>query len=208
MKKFILILGLLAFALSGFSQVGKERVPDRVTEFGKNLPAGTTIECISDTTSWTVGAEGVEDDRTINTAWAAGEIKWNRPTLDIVVAEQYNNLIIDSLRASKQVVKIDSANTDRAGLLTKWDYIKLDGITAGSGVAHVDYFEVAASGDDKTETLDFSPLDSTSVIVSVNGTELSMVTPYDQWDINLGTKVVTFRVYVYIYDRVMISYSK
>jgi len=45
-------------------------------------------------------------------------------------------------------------------------------------------------------------------VISLNGVELSMVTPYDQWDVNLGTKVLTFRIPVYKYDAVSVSYAK
>ena len=57
MKKAILILSILAFALVGYSQVtpGKTvRIDTRTTVFGANLSVGTTIYCVADSTYWVV----------------------------------------------------------------------------------------------------------------------------------------------------------
>jgi|ERR1017187_4165703 hypothetical protein len=57
MKKLILTTALLVVSYLGFSQAtptGQFRVKDRTTLFGQNLPVGTQIFCVSDSTLWDV----------------------------------------------------------------------------------------------------------------------------------------------------------
>lgn len=76
MKKLILTTVLLVISYLGFSQAtptGQFRVADRTTTFGTNLPVGTQIYCVSDSTLWEVKlTTGCASTRTITTALAAG----------------------------------------------------------------------------------------------------------------------------------------
>jgi len=72
-KKLILTSALLLVSYLGFSQTvptAQMRIADRVTPFGQNLPAGTQIYCISDSTLWQAQV-GIASTFTITTALAA-----------------------------------------------------------------------------------------------------------------------------------------
>ena len=76
MKKLLFILTLLAFTLAGYSQAnpGKTvRVAARTTVFTPNLPIGTTIFCVADSTMWITKGAAV-GTLTITTALAANNI--------------------------------------------------------------------------------------------------------------------------------------
>jgi hypothetical protein len=76
MKKTILVLSILAFALVGYAQVtpgGSFRISARTTPLGQNIPVGVTIFAIADSTFWITKA-GCSSAFTINTASAAGKI--------------------------------------------------------------------------------------------------------------------------------------
>lgn len=69
LKKLFLIMILIAISYAGFSQtpVGQYRVPTPTTPINVNLPAGTTIICLSDSTYWNVKAAGMASGLTLTT---------------------------------------------------------------------------------------------------------------------------------------------
>jgi hypothetical protein len=70
MKQLILTTILLVVSHLGFAQTtptAQMRVQDRVTAFGQNIPAGTQIYCISDSTLWQAKV-GIISTKTITTA--------------------------------------------------------------------------------------------------------------------------------------------
>ena len=70
MKVIILTITLLLFSLLGFSQTtptGQMRVQNRTTLFGQNLPVGTQIYVVSDSTLWQAKF-GIYNTGTINTS--------------------------------------------------------------------------------------------------------------------------------------------
>jgi hypothetical protein len=77
MKKLILTSTLLVISYLGFSQTtptAQMRVQDRTTTFDQNLPAGTQIYCVSDSTLWQAKV-GIVSTLTITTALAASPPK-------------------------------------------------------------------------------------------------------------------------------------
>ncbi len=54
MKKLILIFALIMASIAGFSQVARIRVATLTTPFPSNLPVGTSIFCVADSTTWDV----------------------------------------------------------------------------------------------------------------------------------------------------------
>lgn len=76
MKQLILTTALLVFSHLGYSQTTptpQMRVQDRVTAFGQNLPAGTQIFCLSDSTLWQAKV-GIVSSKTITTALTSLEL--------------------------------------------------------------------------------------------------------------------------------------
>jgi hypothetical protein len=219
MKKLWILSIMLAVALMGYSQAtpGKiVRVAARTTTFDTNLPAGTQIYCIADSTNWNVKAAGVASTRTINTAWAAAEIEWIRTTLQVNYNADSVNLEVDTLKASYHQVVIKAATTDHAGAMTAADKTKLDGLTTGGGVYTSEAFE--AVGDSLTVTgsgyytvtLAVAAKDSAAFTVSVNGQELRHIAAgkYTVMVPDLAAKRVQLNIPVYKYDLIMVSYMK
>jgi hypothetical protein len=219
MKKLWILSILLAVTLMSFGQAtpGKiVRVAARTTTFDTNLPAGTQIYCIADSTNWNVKAAGVASTRTINTAWAAAEIEWIRTTLVTYREDTQYNIVVDSLKPSEHMIVIDSANTTQAGLLTKSGYNKLAGLTTGGGVYTSEAFE--AVGDSLTVTgsgyytvtLAVAAKDSSAFTLSVNGQELRHIAAgkYTVMVPDLAAKRVQLNIPVYKYDLIMVSYMK
>ena len=69
MKVIYLTITLLLFSLLGFSQTtptGQVRIQNRVTAFGQNLPIGTQIYVMSDSTLWQVKNVGLGDTAKID----------------------------------------------------------------------------------------------------------------------------------------------
>ena len=76
MKKLIFTTALLVVSYLGFSQTtptAQMRIADRVTAFGQNVPAGTQIYCVSDSTLWQAKV-GIASTLTITTALASLEL--------------------------------------------------------------------------------------------------------------------------------------
>jgi hypothetical protein len=221
MKKLWILSILLAVALVGYSQAtpGKiVRVAARTTTFDTNLPAGTQIYCIADSTNWNVKAAGVASTRTINTAWAAAEIEWIRTTVQNSATRGATNytVAIDTTKASYQALSIQAATTSYSGVMTGADKTKLDGLTTGGGVYTSEAFE--AVGDSLTVTgsgyytvtLAVAAKDSSAFTVSVNGQEIRHIAAgkYTVMVPNLAAKRVQLNIPVYKYDLIMVSYMK
>ena len=210
MKKLLVISILLAVAMMGYSQAtpGKiVRIADRTTTFGANLPAGTQIYCVADSTNWNVKAAGVASTRTINTAWAAAEIEWIRTTVQTTRDADQVNLAIDSTKASYHQVVIDSATTTNAGVMTATMVTKLASISASSGTMTAESFEVASDAATNSQvTLTNVPKDSLGVSVSLNGAELKLTTQF--YCGTLSEKKITMKIPVYKYDAVHVTYNK
>ena len=213
MKKLLVISILLAAALVGYGQAtpGKiVRIANRTAAFGVNLPAGTQIYCVEDSTNWNVKAAGVASTRTINTAWAAAEIEWIRTTLQVNYNADSVNLEVDTLKASYHQVVIKAATTDHAGAMTAADKTKLDALVTTSGTAVAQIYEVAA--DTLTACKVFLPslaVDSTKFVVSVNGVELSHAATTGQyWVAPLASRYVRFKMPIYKYDVISVQYFK
>jgi len=73
MKKLLLLTtALFVISFLGFSQTtptAQMRIQDRVTAFSQNIPAGTQIYVVSDSTLWQAKV-GIVSTKTINTAFA------------------------------------------------------------------------------------------------------------------------------------------
>ena len=72
MKKYIVTTALFLISYFGFSQTAPTaqiRIADRMTAFGQNLPAGTQIYVVSDSSLWQAKV-GIIDTARINTALA------------------------------------------------------------------------------------------------------------------------------------------
>ena len=212
MKKYVLLLALLVASLAGFGQSpGKlVRVATRTTAFGTNLPAGTQVYCVADSTLWVVQSAGVASTRTINTAWSASptELVWmNKTKLETTRDNDQVNLIIDSLKADESTIVVQAATTTYAGVMTATDKTKLDGISSGSGVMTSEYFEAASDASSGTQvTLANTPKDSVGVNVSLNGAELKLTTHF--YCGTLSVKKITFKIPVYKYDGIHVQYNK
>lgn len=222
MKKLIYVLMFALIPIFGYSQATPSktvRVAARSTVFGVNLPAGTQIYCVADSTNWNVLAAGVASTRTITTAYGASEIEWirtkvensgTRGTVGYAIA-------IDSTKASYQSLVIGAATTSYAGVLTAADKTKLDGISVGAGSSGMESF---ANGADSitvtgsgyyTCTLTTAGTDSTAFQVSLNGVELRHEVGNGQYTVmvpDLAAKRVQINIPVYKYDVISVIYSK
>lgn len=70
-KKYILTIALIVISYLGFSQstpTAQLRIPNRSTTFGQNLPAGTQIYVLSDSTLWQ-SKRAILSTKTITTAY-------------------------------------------------------------------------------------------------------------------------------------------
>ena len=84
MKKLILILGFVIASLIGYSQataVGEFRVATTSTAFGVNLPTGTKIYCIADSTYWVLKAPA-GSALTLGTVAAPDKFQLNKTAVD------------------------------------------------------------------------------------------------------------------------------
>jgi hypothetical protein len=99
-KKYILTIALFVISYVGFSQTtatsagtasptattptAQFRIPDRITAFGQNLPAGTQIYVLSDSTLWQT-KKGIVSTATITTAY-----------LDLLLINRSANYLVES----------------------------------------------------------------------------------------------------------------
>ncbi len=221
MKKLFILSLVLALSLYGFGQVTPSkvvRVATRTTALGINLPAGTQIYCVADSTNWNVKSSGVASTATINTAYAASTIEWIRTTVKNSGTRGATNyaVAIDSTKASYQALSILAATTTQAGVMTGADKTKLDGISVGADATAADTYETATDSLSVTGagyytvTLTYTPKDSSAFTVSVNGVELRHASTgqYTVMVPNLAAKRVQLNIPIYRYDVISVSYSK
>ena len=222
MKKLVIILTLFVFALASYGQATPSRsvrIANRTTAFAVNLPAGTMIYCVSDSTNWSVKAAGVVSTRTINTAWAAAEIKFERTKVQNSATRGAVNysIAIDSTRAEYQNLAIGAATTSFSGVMTAADKTKLDGISASSGTAFSETFEATIDSltigtfqGYYTFSLTQVPKDSLAFTVSLNGVELTH-TATGQYRVKtplLASQKILLFIPVYKYDLLSVTYTK
>jgi hypothetical protein len=102
-KKYLLTIALFVISYVGFSQgtttpsgtasptnatpTAQLRIADRTTAFGQNLPAGTQIYALSDSTLWQTKI-GIASTATINTAY-----------LDLILINRSANYLVESFEA-------------------------------------------------------------------------------------------------------------
>jgi hypothetical protein len=103
-KKYLLTIALFVISYVGFSQTtttpsgtasptnatptAQLRIADRITVFGQNLPAGTQIYALSDSTLWQTKI-GIASTATINTAY-----------LDLILINRSANYLVESFEAT------------------------------------------------------------------------------------------------------------
>jgi len=103
-KKYLLTIALFVISYVGFSQISvtpsgtasptavtptaQFRIPNRTTAFGQNLPAGTQIYALSDSTLWQTKI-GIASTATINTAY-----------LDLILINRSANYLVESFEAA------------------------------------------------------------------------------------------------------------
>lgn len=213
MKRLFILSVLLALALLSFGQATPSsvvRVALRTTAFGKNLPAGTQIYCVADSTLWVVGAAGIVTTGTITSGLAAATLRLENKA-DLSINRTSTTAVIRSNFGHGNVgssATIGVSTADSAGLMSGADFTKLAGLSAGAGVTKVQDAEVAA--DTLTLVshlyLGFTPVDSTAIQVSVNGVELKLTTGYHVTP--LAGRLVHFHVPLYKYDLVSVLYTK
>jgi hypothetical protein len=93
MKKHILTTALIVISYLGFSQstpTAQLRIADRVTTFGQNLPTGTQIYVVSDSSLWQTKV-GIEGTKTVTTAFA-----------DLILITRSANYKVESFEALAQ----------------------------------------------------------------------------------------------------------
>jgi len=222
MKRLCFILALLAISLMGYSQatsVQTIRVAATNVTFDVNLPVGSTIKCVADSTEYEVKAGGTASTRTIITALANGEIFLKTTTLEASAGRAATNFLLvkDSTKATRDTLSIWAATPDYAGVMTAADKTKLDGISASSGTMFAQDFEnttadstsVTGSGY-YTLTLTNTPKDTTSFTVSVNGDEVPHAAGgrYTVMVPDLAAKRVQLNIPVYKYDKIHVIYLK
>jgi hypothetical protein len=98
-KKLILTSALLLVSYLGFSQTvptAQMRIANRTTAFGQNLPAGTQIYCISDSTLWQAQV-GIASTLTITTALASTPSK-------LVLINRSTNYSVESFEATSSTL--------------------------------------------------------------------------------------------------------
>jgi hypothetical protein len=102
MKKYILTIALIVISYLGFSQTtptAQMRIADRATQFGQNLPAGTQIYVVSDSSLWQAKV-GIIGTLTINTAFA-----------DLILINRSANYSVETFEALSTPGTYTLANT-------------------------------------------------------------------------------------------------
>jgi hypothetical protein len=122
MKK-ILLCALLLISLNVIGQISPVmpcRVATLTTAFGQNIPQGTEVYCISDSTKWTA-ITNVASASTLTTAASSFYPTVIRVTgtLPVVVTGS----------AGKMLISTNMATTSLPGLLSAADKLKINGIT-------------------------------------------------------------------------------
>jgi len=185
LKKLFLILAMLAISYVGFSQtpVGQIRLPDRVTAITTNLPAGTTIICLSDSTYWNVKSDGMASGLTLTTG---------RHSVDLVVkptnlAEGTKTTTTVPITSSTGTgATLDTADATHAGVMSASDKIKsmnTSGINSGNQILTVE--SATQPTTHATMTIGGAPGDT----VNVSGAGINKVSTVGKSIIITGTEV-------------------
>ena len=212
MKKLFILSMLLALTLMSFGQAtpGKVvRIANRTTAFGVNLPQGTLIYCVSDSTNWEVKT-AVASTATLTTGNASLVLKKTDVRNSATRGAVNYSLAIDSTKATYQNLNIAAATTSYAGAMTAADKTKLDALVTTSGTAVAQIYEIAADTLASCKVfLPYLAVDSTKFVVSVNGVELSHASATGQyWVAPLASRYVRFKMPIYKYDVVSVQYFK
>lgn len=88
-KKLLLTAIVLVVSHLGFAQTtptAQMRVQSRTTVFGQNIPAGTQIYCVSDSTLWQAKV-GIASTYTVTTAVAANYLELINSTVNYMVEQ-------------------------------------------------------------------------------------------------------------------------
>ena len=134
MKNYILTSALLVISFIGFSQVtpsGHFRIANRTTAFGINIPVGTQIYCISDSSLWEVKSGlTLTDDITSGLAGPAKLILVGKGTNLSVGSQSGTTLNVNS--STGAAVTLPAADGTNAGLMTAAEYTKLAGVSGSN----------------------------------------------------------------------------
>lgn len=134
MKKLLITSAILAISYLGFSQVtpsGHFRIADRVTAFGINIPVGTQIYCISDSSLWEVKSGLTStDDITSGLVGPAKIILIGKATNLSVGTQTGTTLNVNS--STGTAVTLPAADGTNAGLMTAAEYTKLAGVSGSN----------------------------------------------------------------------------
>ncbi|MES2140647.1 MAG: hypothetical protein V4511_13145 [Bacteroidota bacterium] len=128
MKKYILTTALLVISYLGFSQVtpaSHYRIANRTTAFGINVPVGTQIYCVSDSTTWEVKV-GLASTATITTGLSSLFLVGKATNLTVGTVTGTTVNVNSSTGTS---VTLPAATTTDAGLMTEADFDKLAAIS-------------------------------------------------------------------------------
>lgn len=186
MKKLILVFALFALVASvGFGQAtpsGQLRVADTSTVFGQNIPIGTTLFVVSDSSYW------------VSVAPVASTYNLNRSYHKLLAGNTYKWVMIGSGQGSS----ITTVSTDTTGFYSAWHIVQEfdESVTHAHGETHV-LVGVAIPN---------------SVVISLNGMELKKseydltVAPAGPTP-QAGVGVFHINLPVYQYDRVKIIYA-
>ncbi len=185
LKKLFLILAMLAISYAGFSQtpVGQIRLPNRITAITTNLPAGTTIICLSDSTYWNVKSAGMASGLTLTTG---------RGSVDLIVkptnlAQGTKTTTTVPITSSTGIsATLDTADATHAGVMSASDKIKsmnTSGVNSGNQILTVE--SATQPTTHATMTIGGAPGDT----VNVSGAGINKVSTVGKSIIITGTEV-------------------
>jgi len=115
--KLALTLALLTISLVGFSQLspaGHFRIADRTTAFGINIPAGSQIYCVSDSTTWEVKVELIST-KTITTGLSSLFLVAKSTNLSVGTV---TTTTVDVNSSTGTSATLPAATTSAAGVMT------------------------------------------------------------------------------------------
>ena len=176
---------LIAISYAGFSQspVGQVRLPDRITATTVNLPAGTTIVCLSDSTYWNVKSDGMASGLTLTTG---------RHFVDLIVKP--TNLAQGTRTATTVPINSSTgtgatlavATSTLAGVMDTTMYLKLDRVyNANTGDQKLTVESVTQPTTHATMTIGGAPGDT----VNVSGGGINKVSTVGKSIVITGTEV-------------------
>jgi hypothetical protein len=188
LKKLFLILAMLAISYVGFSQspVDQIRVPDRTTAVGQNLPAGTTIICLSDSTYWNVRAVGMASTLTlttgrgsVNQTGAATDISMKKDKSDSTATDGY---VRRDRLTSSLATKLNKNTAIIGATKTKITYDTNGLVTGGADLSSGDIPNNAASTTGSAASFtgnlagDVTGTQGATVVGKINGISMAGLT--------------------------------